>query len=134
MVTGIVGNRNVSLTVNATSHNGLLCPEEAEWICKVPKSLDSVARFDLSNGSTNSTIRLNNMDQQLNIYYVLTPMKEGSYVISTLIVNNKELFNLGYTHLTCGTLAVTTNYSLALDMEGKNVCVHMYPCYLSELQ
>ena len=114
--------------MNATSHNGLLCPEVAEWICNVS---GSVAHFSLSNGSTNSTISLR---QLLNIDYELRDVVEDSYTIGTLIVNNKELFNLGYTILTCGTFVVTTNYFLTLDMEGKNKYVHICPCYLSDLQ
>ena len=121
----------VSLTVNATSHNGLLCPEVAEWTCNVSAS---VTRFSLSNGCTNNTISFD-LRKLLNIDYVLTNTDEVSYSIGTLIVNNKELFNLGYPLLTCGTFGVTTNYSLALDMEGKNKYVHILcPCYLSDLQ
>ena len=82
----------ISLTVNATSHNGLLCPEVAEWTCNVSAS---ATRFSLSNGSTNSTISLD-MRQLLNIDYTLREAVEDSYTIGTLIVNNKKLFNLGY--------------------------------------
>ena len=121
----------VSLTVNATSHNGLLCPEVAEWICNVS---GIVAHFSLSNCSTECTISPYGVRQLLNIAYVLTSVDEGSYSIGTLIVNNEELHNLGYPLLTCGTFAVTTNYSLALDKEGKNKYVHICPFYLSDLQ
>ena len=121
---------DVSLTVNPSSHNGLLCPEMAEWTCNVT---GSVPRFSLSNGSTISTISLD-MRQLLNIDYELRDAIVNTYTIGTLIVNNKELFNLGYPLLTCGTFAITTNYSLALDMEGKNKYVHICPCYLSDLQ
>ena len=130
MITCVVDNSYISLTVNATSSNDLLCPEVAEWTCNVT---GSSSHFFLSNGSINGTFFLVGKNEMLNTNYEFTTTDKDSYAIGTLIVNNEKLHNIGYPLLTCGTFVVTTNYSLALDMEGKNKYVHICLCYLSEL-
>ena len=130
MITCVVNNSYISLTVNATSSNDLLCPEVAEWTCNVT---GSSAHFFLSNGSINSIFFSDGKHEVLNTHYVFRNTDKGSYAIGTLIVNNEKLHNIGYPLLTCGTFGVTTRYSLALDMEGKNKYVHICLCYLSEL-
>ena len=106
--------------MNATSHDGLICPEVAEWTCNVTTS-NSQVHFYLGNSSNeNATRRTEEFFANLNliIYELDEPIFHGPNAIRTMVKNNKELHDRGYLLLICGTFFAKATHPLRLDMEG----------------
>ena len=112
--------------MNATSHDGLICPEVAEWTCNVTTS-DSQVHFYLGNSSNVNATKITEeffANLNLTIYYIDNePMFHGPNAIRTMVINNKELHDRGYLLLLCGTFFVKATHPLRLDMEGMNLAL-----------
>ena len=122
------------LTTDSKSLNGQLCPEVAVWTCSLTTT-DSVIRFCFKRG--NSSIQIDGQIHPAGFELQYTDslfISKGEYTLSeppagssenitrTFTVNNEELYNLGYRHIGCGTLAMNlTSFPLGLDREGKYV-------------
>ncbi len=111
--------------MNATSHDGLICPEVAEWTCNVTTS-DSIVHFYLGNSSNvNATERTGDFFTNLNLTYSLddTVGHGNIFATRTMVINNRELHDRGYLLLICGTPFIKVTHPLRLDMEGMNLAL-----------
>ena len=124
----------IELTTDSKSLNGQLCPEVAVWTCSLTTT-DSVIRFCFKRGNLSIQIDGQNHPAGFELQYTDSLfIGKGEYTLSeppagssenitrTMTVNNKELYNLGYRHIGCGTLAMNlTSSPLDLDREGKYI-------------
>ena len=121
----------MAITTDLKSFDGKLCPEVAEWTCSFTTN-DSVIRFCFIGDSRSFQVDGQNHPAGFELQYTDDPpISKGEYALSepaedllesitrTLTVNNEELYNLGYRHICCGTLAMNlTSIPLDLDRES----------------
>ena len=124
----------IELTTDSKSLNGQLCPEVAVWTCSL-MATDPVIRFYFFKRG-NSSIQIDGQNHPAGFELQYTDslfISKGQYTLSkpgeslsentrTLTVNNEELYNFGYRHISCGTLAMNlTAFPLDLDREGNYI-------------
>ena len=125
----------MGITTDSNSINGQLCPEVVVWTCSLTTT-DSTIRFYINRGNVSIPIDGQNHPARFELQYTKSQfISKGEYTLSepvaapsekitrTLTVNNDELYDLGYSHIGCGTVKMnmTVSCPLDLDREGKEI-------------